>query len=434
MRLNGFPLAAAKDALSEIVAVPENSYADFIDSKKQEIVNFHLQHNSFYRNLNKDAFTSWNDVPVMTKSDYQRPLRERLSDGFSDKDVYVNKTSGSGGHPMVFAKDKMCHAMIWANIARKFAWYQIDLNTSLQARFYGRPLEFLADKKLRFKDWLSSRYRFDIFDLSDTAMAEVVRLFSEKKFEYINGYTTVIVALAHYLRKSNLVLSQLCPTLKVCITTSEMLFESDKKLLEERLGVPVVNEYGASELDIIAFEDPEGRWLVNAENLFVEILDDQNQRVKDGIEGRIVVTALHNKAHPFIRYDVGDYGVLDPVSTAKKPILQRLTGRTNDFAILPSGKKPAGMTFYSITKALFDDNANVGEFVITQTMTDTFVIDYTSTVSLTAAETSHIEKVLSDYLEPGLTFVFNRHDALQRTKSGKLKQFTSLVTENPANR
>src|SRR5690606_22980829 len=176
MRRNGFPLAAAKDALTEIVAVPENSYADFIDSKKQEIVNFHLQHNSFYRNLNNGAFTSWDDVPVMTKSDYQRPLRERLSDGFSDKDVYVNKTSGSGGHPMVFAKDKMCHAMIWANIARKFAWYQIDLNTSLQARFYGRPLEFLADKKLRFKDWLSSRYRFDIFDLSDTAMAEVVRL------------------------------------------------------------------------------------------------------------------------------------------------------------------------------------------------------------------------------------------------------------------
>jgi phenylacetate-CoA ligase len=29
-----------------------------------------------------------------------------------------------------------------------------------------------------------------------------------------------------------------------------------------------------------------------------------------GQEGRIVVTSLFNKAHPFIRYDIGDIGIL----------------------------------------------------------------------------------------------------------------------------
>ena len=35
-----------------------------------------------------------------------------------------------------------------------------------------------------------------------------------------------------------------------------MLFEDDKKLKERQFGIPVINEYGAAELDLIAFENP----------------------------------------------------------------------------------------------------------------------------------------------------------------------------------
>ena len=49
--------------------------------------------------------------------------------------------------------------------------------------------------------------------------------------------------------------------------------------MKERPGrvVPVVNEYGASELDLIAFQNQNGEWQVNSETLFVEILDDENE-------------------------------------------------------------------------------------------------------------------------------------------------------------
>jgi phenylacetate-CoA ligase len=40
------------------------------------------------------------------------------------------------------------------------------------------------------------------------------------------------------------------------MVTSEMLFEDDKMLLE-KFGIPIVNEYGASELDLIAFQNQE---------------------------------------------------------------------------------------------------------------------------------------------------------------------------------
>ena len=114
-------------------------------------------------------------------------------------------------------------------------------------------------------------------------------------------------------------------------------------------------------------------------------------------------------------------------------VLEKLIGRTNDFAILPSGKKPSGMTFFSITKALFDHHDKVKEFVITQTKLDTFKIDYTSSDLLEANEIANLEKTLTQFLEPELRFIFERHEKLERTKSGKLKQFTSLVRENVEN-
>lgn len=430
LKINGFPIGEARKSLSEILAVPEKEYPEFLEQKKREIVEFHLQYNPLYRSL-ADGFSTWENLPVMTKADLQKPLHERLSAGYSTQNVFVNKTSGSSGDPMVFAKDKFCHALIWANILRRWNWYGIDYNHSLQARFYGRTLDFVAGLKLKLKDILSRRYRFDIFDFSDDGMEKMVAVFRRKKFDYINGYTNSIVLLAKYLQKKNIVLSAICPTLKVCITTSEMLFDPDRKLLEKQLGVPVVNEYGAAELDLIAFENPDGDWQVNAETCFVEILDDNGKALPYGQEGRIVVTLLYNKAHPMIRYDVNDIGILDEKSTAKKPILKKLIGRTNDVAVLPSGKRSPGMTFYSITKKLFDDDGNVKEFIIRQRKIDTFDIEYVSEKPLTEAETARYSKILGDYLEPGLTFNFNRTAVSERGKSGKLKQFVSLL--NTAN-
>ena len=222
----------------------------------------------------------------------------------------------------------------------------------------------------------------------------------------------------------------ICPSLKVCIVTSEMLFDEDKKLLEERFRIPIINEYGSAELDIIALENPEGIWKINSETLFVEILDENDSVLPYGQEGRIVVTSLYNKAHPMIRYEVGDIGILDEKSTLQNPILKKLIGLTNDVAILPSGKKSPGMTFYSITKKLFDDEGNVKEFIITQTKLDTFEIEYSSETVLSDNEIVEIERVLSQFLEPNLKYLFYRKDTIERSKSGKLKQFKSKVSSS----
>jgi len=428
LKLSGFPIKEGKRQFDEILAIPEAEYQDFLEGKKTEIVNFHLQNNSFYQNLNgSDIFNNWADLPVLTKKNLQKPLSERLSKGYSEKTVFLNKTSGSSGEPFIFAKDKYAHAVTWASYFWRFGWFNIDFNSSYQARFYGIPKDFIGYRKERLKDFLSKRYRFSIFDLSDEILEGFLKDFRTKKFDYINGYTSSIVLFAKFLKKKDIILKDICPTLKVCMVTSEMLFEEDKLLLEIQLGIPIVNEYGASELDLIAFENINGEWQVNAETLFVEILDDDNQPVPNGKEGRIVITSLFNKAHPFIRYDIGDIGILDEKSTFKKPLLKKLIGRTNDIAVLPSGKKSPGLTFYYVTKSIIEDDGNVKEFIIKQTKIDSFEVEYVSEIEISGSQIKKIEEAISLYLEPDLKFTFFRKISLQRTNRGKLKQFKSML-------
>lgn len=407
--------------------ISESDYQKFIEEKRKEIVNFHLKNNTFYKKLvgNTDV-SDWNNLPILTKKNLQVPLKERLSKGF-EKNIYINKTSGSSGDPFIFAKDKFSHALTWYSNIYRFGWFGIDFNTSLQARFYGIPLDKFGYYKERFKDFLAKRYRFPIFDLSDEVLERILKQFQQKKFDYINGYTSSVVLFAKFLQSKNMVLKDVCPTLKVCMVTSEMLFDDDKILLEKHLGIPIVNEYGASELDLLAFQNPNGEWQVNTETLFIEILDENNKPIPNGTSGKIVVTSLYNKAHPFIRYEIGDIGVLDEKSTWKKPLLKQLIGRTNDVAILPSGKKSPGLTFYYVTKSIIEDDGNVKEFVIKQTQLDHFEIDYVSEKALSTEQIAEIQKAIDLYLEPNLKFTYTRKDILTRSNRGKLKQFTSLL-------
>jgi len=430
LKLKGFPIEEAKKHLEKIQAIPEAEYANYIEEKKQEILDFHLQHNSFYKDLLKNKkIEKWEDLPILTKNDLQQPLKDRLSEGYSEKNVYVNKTSGSSGHPFVFAKEKFCHALTWAINMDRFGWFGLDFSSTFQARFYGIPLDKIGYYKERLKDKLASRYRFSIFDLSDKKLQSFLKEFYKKKFDYINGYTSSIVLFAKFLKRKNLILKEVCPTLKVCVVTSEMLLPDDKKLLENQLGIPVVNEYGASELDLLAYQNPNDEWVLNNESLYIEVVDENNRPLPYGSEGKIIVTSLYNKAHPFIRYELGDVGVISEKSTPKHQFLQKLTGRTNDVAKLPSGKMVPGLTFYYVTKSIIEDAGDVKEFVVKQLSKENFEITYVAEKEIPRGKENEINLAMEKYLEKGLAIRLKRVSILERSKRGKLKQFETLLKD-----
>lgn len=428
LKFNGFPINEAEAVLKTIQKKNKNDFGIYIEAKKKDIVAYHLKNNTFYKTFTKNVDPNdWNNIPIMTKRHLQQPLEQRLSQGFNKRNIYINKTSGSSGDPFVFAKDKFCHALTWSIFMERYAWFNLDFKNSKQARFYGIPLDKKGYYKERFKDALSNRYRLSVFNLSNDQLEKNIEKFKSTQFHYINGYTSSIVQFAKYLKHKNIVLKAISPSLKACIVTSEMLFKEDRKLLETYLGVPVVNEYGAAELGLIAFQNLKNEWIINSLDLFVEILDENNNVLPFGEEGRVVITSLYNKAHPFIRYDLGDIGKLSKLSTLHKPILENLVGRTNDIVLLPSGKKAAGLTFYYVTKTVIEDSGNVKEFIIEQLKLDTFKITYTSLNMLSEKDEASVKVAVSKYLEDDLNIIFERKNKLNRSNRGKLKQFKSYL-------
>jgi phenylacetate-CoA ligase len=422
LALSGFPISKAQSDLKDIKQVLAKDAENYLSAKKWEIFQYHSKENSFYKSLlNNSEVSSWEDIPILEKQDLQIPLEQRLSNNYRLKDVYVSKTSGSSGHPFSYAVDKYAHALTWSTYFEFYKQYDIRIGQSYEARFYGMPKEPFPHLKERVKDKIINRFRFNIFDLSEEKLSLFLQKFKTTAFDYMNGYTSSIVRFAKFLNAKGVVLKEVCPSLKVCITTSEMLFDSDRTLLVKQLGIPVVNEYGASESGIIAFENPNLEWRLNLNTLYVEVVDDNGKVLDYGNKGNILITSLYNKAHPFIRYKIGDIGAIDDKN------LLSLNGRTNEFAILPSGKVVPALTFYYVTKSAIENNGLVKEMMVKQIRQDTFDIIYVAEQQLSAAQITKICKAVEDYLEPQLQLNFKRQDVIIRAKNGKLKQFVSEI-------
>lgn len=431
MQFSGYNLIAAVKRLNKIQKLSPAEFKIWQDQEKWSIAKHHYENNTFYKAKVGPSFPyNWEDLPIMEKSDYQDDFEKLLSNGYSKKNTYIANTSGSSGHPFFFAKNKEAHAMTWALVKDRYNWHDLSL-ISKQARFYGIPLETTSRFQEKIKDFILNRVRFPIFDMSDKVLSNFIKKFKKIKFNYIYGYTNSLVLFARYLLRNNIILKEVCPTLKLCIPTSETVTKEDRKILADGFGVKIVNEYGVSEAGgIVAFEDRDSNWIISAETQYVEVVDDNDQPVPNNKSGNIIITDLHNKAMPFIRYKVGDIGVISNYKVDNKyPVLKKLLGRTNDNIILPSRKVSPGLTFYYISRSILESSGVLKEFIIRQTELDTFLFDVVTDRDLYDNEIKSIKKKLALYLEPGLKFKINRVPFIKRPPSGKIKHFYSELNE-----
>ena len=235
---------------------------------------------------------------------------------------------------------------------------------------------------------------------------------------------------AKFILRNNFCLKKINPTLKLCIVTSENCCIEDKKIMKEAFGVPVVNEYGASEVGVLAFEYPSGEWRLCEETVFIEIVDDNFKAVPPNKKGQIIVTSLFNRATPIIRYQIGDTGIINETANNVTHYreLKELSGRTNDFIKLPSGKISPGFSFYYISKNILESRSILKEFVVKQTELNKFVFEIVSDRDLNKDEIDRIKQAMDIYLEPGLILEIKRVDNIKRDPSGKTKQFQSLLS------
>jgi len=423
LQLQGYNIRKSSKEIDSVQSLGRQEFKKRQTQKLKEQFDYLIENNKFYRSFHGDD-SCFDDVRILTKSKLQIGINEILSKGYSLDNVFRNSTSGSSGIPFEFAKDKYSHAMTWALIFNRYSWYGVEYGKSLQARFYGIPAKGLPRIKEVLKDFIAARKRFPIFDLSEKKLDSFIETFKSKNFEYINGYTSSLVYFAEYCTSKGIILKEICPTLKVCFPTSEMCSDLDREIMEMGFGVRVAVEYGCAEMDVLAFEDTDGDLILSNENVYFEVVDELGRCVPEGTSGRLILTSLYNKAIPLYRYEIGDIGQISIRKKGSFQVLEKLVGRSNDFAILPSGRKVPALTFYYVIKAMIKSKIAVKEIVVKQLKMDLFLFEYISENEFDEEIKMEINNSLTEYLESGLNTEFKRVEVIKRTAAGKLKQFT----------
>jgi len=96
------------------------------------------------------------------------------------------------------------------------------------------------------------------------------------------------------------------PALRALFMGGEPLSQARRSRISRLWGVPVVEEYGATEVGSLAGECPEGRLHVWADRVVAEVYDPATGKLSKEGSGQFVVTPLYREAMPLVRYNLED--------------------------------------------------------------------------------------------------------------------------------
>lgn len=306
-------------------------------------------------------------LPILTKTDIRKNFDKLKSDDFGKRNPKFNATGGSTGEPLKFFYDWDSWSMDWACSYRgwgyagyKFGDKMITVGGSSVVPGKKSPVLYKIKSKLERHIGLSA------FDMNEKNIENYCKIIKEFRPKFLRGYPTAIYVLAEYCKNNNITF----PSLRGIFTTAETLQEYQRKYIESVFGVRVFDGYGARDGGVNAYEcDKHTGMHISAEKCVVEFVKDKKLH---GNMKKILLTDLTNYSFPFIRYDVGDIGILE---TKKCPCgrglpqIKKIVGRMTEIIKFSNGIAWGGPTLTLVFK-----DFDIIQYQVIQTKMDEVII------------------------------------------------------------
>ena len=299
----------------------------------------------YYADLDRD---DWASVPITTRDQLVAAAPRLLSRAYPAAHGAADElsTSRSTGPAVRVRVSGVVTAMWHALTLREHLWHARDPSLRLAViRYTGdgaRPPE-----GSRLLGWGPSMQAIapdapmSVLSVASTTDEQIAWLRREAP-GYLLTYPSILDAILRRLEATG----ERLPPMRQVRTISEVLAPETRERCLRVLGVPVVDIYSAQEVGYIALECPAQAgaarpgYHVQAERLFVEILDERGAPCPAGATGRVVVTDLHNFATPILRYEIGDYAEVGAPCACGRglPVLARVIGRRRNLLTYPDGR------------------------------------------------------------------------------------------------
>lgn len=409
-----------------------------LDLKKQQwdklirLVNYAYENMQHYRTefnrlgITPEQIKSFDDItklPILAKETLREKKRELVSKDFHGRTSnWV--TSGSSGDPVSVIRSRKATGYHRAAMYRARRWFGINIGDR-EARLWGLPVGFKLKIREQVKDILMNRIRASAYELNKDNL--YLFLYHIKRFKpvYLFGYAFLIYEFSRFILDENIDVSEL--DFKGAITTSETLYDFQRQVIENALHCPVINEYGSTEVGIIAYQCPKGGMHIPVEAVYVEVIPDKS--LGNGL-GRVLVTDLHNYAMPIIRYDIGDVASLSKNKCEcgrELPLMNDIAGRDSSIITLPNRKRIHTILFYYIMCDIEAHGGGIKQFQVLQQATNRFTMKIVKDNSLSEERFQAIKNDINKVVGPEVVFNYEFVDHISRTEAGKLVDFIPLA-------
>jgi len=351
-------------------------------------------------------------LPVLTKE----RLRQDISVARASRPgwpLLKATTGGTTGDPIEVWKSRESLAVSGAAFWRGLSWLGIrpwDRGVIVYGfgagSWYGRA-------RMR----LTRKWGLEAFGASEQSREATRALLGRLRPVYIEGFITDLLRLGEMDGCREIGIRRV-------ITTAEMLYDNQRAALAERFGAAVADYYGSNEVNSIAFECELGVKHVADEHVLLETVDGDENPVQ-GKPGRILVTDLDNHAMPFIRYELGDIGVLDsePCACGRQlTTLRALLGRRQDALRNAEGESLSAVFFAGKFLAL----RRVRRFQLVQRNLEEVDLFYETALPGPEAEIGSILAEIQARLGPRMVVRPQAVEELPRTAAGKCRLVVGL--------
>lgn len=375
---------------------------------------------------NRDDFA---ELPMLSKDDIRDNPRSIISTGIN-KRLRVFRTGGSTGEPFPFWKDPHALAAGLADIRCTRLWRGIGLDDRV-VRFWGHEASLgsglrgrLAHLVHPLKQVLMNRLEFSAYDMSPASMERYWKRIDKFRPKMILGYASSLYVFARFLRERNIDARE--TGIRVVVSTSEVLYDWQRKLIEEVFGCRIAIRYGATEVGELAFECRFGVLHTLDEHIYLELVRTEAVQHLPEEYGEVVVTCLENYGAPLIRYRLNDIACRRdaPCSCGLGlGMIDELHGRSHDLIKTPDGRYVHGQMFTHI----FDQTEGIKKFQVIQETLEDFVITISVERGFGDKQECFLTKRLVEQLGEQVKIDIRYVDDIPLEGSGKFRWIKSRI-------
>ena len=355
-------------------------------------------------------------LPVLTKETIKKNQKDFIPNNLNDQKYINASTGGSTGHPLQYRisieDDLLDVVLFYVNCEQ--ARYRMGDKTAV---FAGSQLVPSTKSHLikKIKGWVINTKYFSSFDMSDRYLDNVVGSLNKFKPAFLRGYASSMFLLAKHISDKNL---ELKFEVKGVFTSSEVLFDYQRTLIEEVFACKVFNQYSLNDGGASIFECEKHNGLhIDMFRSIVEVVDEEGKQLNTGT-GHILATSLHNYAMPFIRYDTGDMGMLSDKKCdcgREMPLLEKIVGRTTDYLKFSNGAIVGSPVLTTVFRE-FD----VVQYQVVQKDSNTILLNIIKGPSYSKDDEVKIRDIF--YAHVGsININFNYVNKIEMTRTGKWK-------------